>query len=44
MFELYQIRYFLAVVETGNFTKASERSCVTQPTLSAGIKNMAIES
>ena len=40
MFELYQIRYFLAVVETGNFTKASERSCVTQPTLSAGIKKL----
>ena len=40
MFELYQLRYFLAVVETGNFTKASERACVTQPTLSAGIKKL----
>lgn len=42
MFELYQLRYFLAVVETGNFTKAAERACVTQPTLSAGIKKLEL--
>ncbi|MFQ5534488.1 MAG: LysR family transcriptional regulator [Sphingomonadales bacterium] len=40
MFELYQLRYFLAVVETGNFTKAAERAYVTQPTLSAGIAKL----
>lgn len=40
MFELYQLRYFLAVVETGSFTKAAARACVTQPTLSAGIKKL----
>lgn len=40
MFELYQLRYFLAVVETGSFTKAAERVHVTQPTLSAGIKKL----
>jgi DNA-binding transcriptional LysR family regulator len=40
MFELYQLKYFLAVVETGNFTKAAERACVTQPTLSVGIKKL----
>lgn len=40
MFELYQLRYFIAVVETGSFTKAAERACVTQPTLSAGIKKL----
>lgn len=40
MFELYQLRYFIAIVETGTFTKAAERSCVTQPTLSAGIKKL----
>ncbi len=40
MFELYQLRYFLAIVETGNFTKAAERACVTQPTLSVGIKKL----
>lgn len=40
MFELYQLRYFLSVVETGSFTKAAERSFVTQPTLSAGIQKL----
>lgn len=40
MFELYQLKYFLAVVETGSFTKAAERAFVTQPTLSAGIKKL----
>ncbi|MCK5576370.1 MAG: LysR family transcriptional regulator, partial [Sphingomonadales bacterium] len=40
MFELYQLRYFLAVVETGSFTKAAERAFVTQPTLSVGIKKL----
>lgn len=40
MFELYQLRYFLAVVETGSFTKAAERTFVTQPTLSAGIQKL----
>jgi DNA-binding transcriptional LysR family regulator len=37
---LTQIRYFLAVVETGNFTRAAERVNVTQPTLSAGIQRL----
>jgi DNA-binding transcriptional LysR family regulator len=40
MFELYQLRYFLAVVETGSFTKAAQRSGVSQPTLSAGIQKL----
>jgi len=34
------VRYFLAVVETGGFTRAAERAHVTQPTLSAGIKRL----
>ena len=34
MFELYQLRYFLAVVETGGFTRAARRERVAQPTLS----------
>lgn len=38
--ELYQLRYFLAVVETGSFTKASQRARVSQPTLSAGIQKL----
>jgi len=40
MLEFYQLKYFLAVVETGSFTKAARRVYVTQPTLSAGIKKL----
>lgn len=40
MMDLYLLRYFLAVVETGNFTRAAERTFVTQPTLSSGIKKL----
>jgi DNA-binding transcriptional LysR family regulator len=40
VFELYQVRYFLAVVETGSFTKAAQRAGVSQPTLSAGIQKL----
>jgi len=38
--ELYLLRYFLAVVETGSFTKAAANCLITQPTLSAGIKRL----
>lgn len=38
--DLYQIRYFLAVADTGSFTKAAERCFVSQPTLSAGIRKL----
>jgi len=38
--ELYQLRYFLAAVDTGSFTKAAARVHVSQPTLSAGIKKL----
>ena len=41
--ELRQIRYFLAVQETGTFTKAAERLFVTQPALSSGIKGLEEE-
>lgn len=34
------LRYFLAVAETGNFTRAAERINVTQPTLSIGLKRL----
>ncbi|MFN3401401.1 MAG: LysR family transcriptional regulator [Ferrovibrio sp.] len=34
------IRYFMAVAETGSFTRGAECANVTQPTLSAGIKRL----
>ncbi|WP_374763695.1 LysR family transcriptional regulator [Yunchengibacter salinarum] len=40
MFDLYLLKYFLAVVEAGSFTRAAETVYVTQPTLSAGIKKL----
>jgi len=41
--DIYQLRYFLAVVETHNFSRAAERVFVSQPTLSAGIKKLETE-
>ncbi len=41
--DIYQLRYFLAVVETRNFSRAAERVFVSQPTLSAGIKKLEID-
>lgn len=37
------LRYFLAVAETGNFSRAANRVSVTQPTLSAGIAKLERE-
>lgn len=41
--EIYQLRYFIAVAETGNFTKAAARSFVSQPSLSQQIMNLEVE-
>jgi LysR family transcriptional regulator, hydrogen peroxide-inducible genes activator len=38
--ELYQVRYFLAVADTLNFTRASERSFVSQPALTKAIQRL----
>lgn len=39
----YLLRYFLAIVETGNFSRAAARENVAQPTLSAGIAKLEAE-
>ncbi len=38
--ELHQIRYFLALAETLNFTRAAERCHVSQPALTRAIKKL----
>lgn len=40
MIERYQLRYFLAVVDSGNFSRAAALVSVTQPTLSVGIAKL----
>ncbi len=40
MIDRYLIRYFLAVVDNGNFSRAAAQVNVTQPTLSVGIAKL----
>jgi DNA-binding transcriptional LysR family regulator len=40
MIDRYLIRYFLAVVEQGNFSRAAAHCNVSQPTLSVGIAKL----
>lgn len=40
MIDGYLLRYFLAIAEAGNFSRAAKRVSVTQPTLSAGIAKL----
>ncbi len=41
--EMYQIRYFLALSETLNFTKAAEKCNVSQPALTRAVKKLEEE-
>jgi DNA-binding transcriptional LysR family regulator len=40
MIDRYHLRYFLAVVDTGNFSRAAAACNVSQPTLSVGIARL----
>ena len=41
--EMHQVRYFLAVCKTLNFTRAAENCCVSQPALTKAIKKLEEE-
>lgn len=41
--ELYQIRHFVAVIETGSFTRGAQRAAVSQPAISASIARLEAE-
>jgi LysR family hydrogen peroxide-inducible transcriptional activator len=41
--DLHQVRYFLAIAQSGSFTAASEVAFVTQPTLSSAIAKLEAE-
>lgn len=41
--ELYQLRHFVAVAETGSFTKGAQREAVSQPAISASIAKLETE-
>jgi DNA-binding transcriptional LysR family regulator len=41
--ELHQVRYFLALAKTLNFTRASEQCNVTQPALTKGVQKLEQE-
>jgi LysR family hydrogen peroxide-inducible transcriptional activator len=40
LLQIHEVRYFLALAETLNFTRAAERCCVSQPALTRAIKSL----
>jgi LysR family hydrogen peroxide-inducible transcriptional activator len=40
--EMHQLRYFVAVAQMGSFSRAAERCCVSQPSLSQQIQKLEI--
>ena len=41
--EIYQIIHFIAIVETGSFTKGADRSAISQSAISASIAKLEAE-
>ena len=41
--EMHQIRYFLAIADKLNFTRAAEVCAVTQPAMTRAIQNLELE-
>lgn len=41
--EIHQLEYFIAIVETGSFSRAADRCNVAQPSLSQQIKKLETE-
>jgi DNA-binding transcriptional LysR family regulator len=41
--EIYQLKHFIAIVETGSFTRGAERCGVTQPAISASLAKLESE-
>ncbi len=41
--DLHQVRYFIAIAQSGSFTRAAEIAFVTQPTLSSAIAKLEAE-
>jgi LysR family transcriptional regulator, hydrogen peroxide-inducible genes activator len=38
--EMHQLRYFVAIAQTGSFSRAAERCCVSQPSMSQQIQKL----